>query len=328
MRFIKHLVATASAISLALTTLSPAYGTTFFEVKKTCPVGGEKFKAYDIGSSTSWGQRPDGREYGTLPIWPLIVCPKNGFVIFDDEFSKDELKKLTEAVSSPEYKVMVQNDEARHFRAWWLATKIDRPLRQRVGLLMQASWDSDDIPERKQRYQQEFATLSAQLDLNKSTDTENFWLSLRGANALRELGKFENAMDRILLLKAAPSYPTEVDEKEGADLLIDGLSSLVKDRNAFNEPTNLVPKNIAEKRCSQTNLLYGVELEACHKIAAGVGDQQEKYEADEASSARAAAAAAGAAAAAEGAAAAAMEAAKDAERASRKAKRKKSKEND
>lgn len=321
----KFCLATAAATFLLLAMpCSPANATTYFEVKKKCPVGGEKFKAYDVGSSSSWGQRPDGRNFGTLPIWPLIVCPKNGFVIFDEEFTKDELLKLNEAVSSAEYQAMIQRDEARHYKAWWLATKIDRPLRQRAGLLMQASWDSDDLPERKQRYQREFANLTEQLDLQDAAEGDNFWLSLRGANALRELGEFERAAARIANLKSAKNYPMDEEQKKGADWLIEGLSRLIDDKNSFSEPTNLIPRQMAETRCKAVDLLLGVELEACQKIATGVPDEEGKGEqADEDGIAAAAGAAEVAAEAAKEAAREAMKAAREAEKAARKAKQKK-----
>ncbi len=269
-RFVGAIFA-ASLVSIGL--YSPVNATTYSEVAQKCPVGGEKFMALEVGSSTSWGQRPDGRDYGTLPIWPLKVCPKNGFVIFDDVFSSEELRQLTHAVNSPDYQSLVNANEVPHYRAWWLAGKINRPIEQRAGFLMQAGWDSDDLVERKQRYQRQFADLALQLDVQTAGKNEFFWLSLRGVNALRELGDFEKAAARVAELKSAKSYPTDQEEKEGADWMISGLSRLIEDRNTFNEPTNLIPKEIAKERCAGIEPLRGVEVEACEKNASLAKDE-------------------------------------------------------
>jgi hypothetical protein len=268
MKFRNHFFGAIFATALVSVGLHwPIYATTYSEVVQKCPVGGEKFNALEVGSSTSWGQRPDGRDYGTLPIWPLKVCPKNGFVIFDDVFSSEELRQLTDAVNSPDYQALVKAGEVPHYRASWLAGRINRPIEQRAGFLMQAGWDSDDLAERKQRYQREFADLALQLDLQTAGKNENFWLSLRGVNALRELGDFEKAAVRIAALKSAKNYPTDRDEKKGADWLILGLSRLIEDRNAFSEPTNMIPADIAKERCAGIERLQGVEVEACEKNA-------------------------------------------------------------
>lgn len=284
----------AVAFALSAAPMNVAQATTFFETTRKCPMGGEKFKSLEIGSYTSWGQRPDGRSYGTLPIFPLPVCPKNGFVIFDENFTKEELAKLNEAVASGEYQALVKSNEAPFYRAWWLATKINRPLRERAGLLMQAGWGVDENPERKRQIQREFADLTEQFDLDDK-EGDGFWLSLRGANALREIGDFQNATIRLEKLKAAKTYPVESDAKEGADFLIAGLSRLVEDRNSESEPTNLIPKNAAKDRCANQSLLNGVELEACQANAKPQTDDDQQEDSGDAATAAKQAALAGAA---------------------------------
>jgi hypothetical protein len=251
-------------LTATISSTSVVHATTYFEVTKKCPIGGQKFKTMEIGSSSSWGQRPDGRSYGTLPIWPLQVCPKNGFVIFDEEFSKDEISQLTLAIAEPEYVAMTKSESA-HYRAAWLARKVGRPKATQASFLMQAGWDSEDDVERKRGYQAEFAAVAESLALDDVENGDHFWLGLRGVNALRELGQFDKATARLEQLKSAPTYPLDADEKKGADYLIAGLSDLIADKNDFAEPTNLIPRDIAEARCKSGLILVGAELRACEK---------------------------------------------------------------
>jgi hypothetical protein len=257
---------------------SPARATTYFE-------------AMEIGSSSSWGQRPDGRSYGTLPVWPLLVCPKNGFVIFSDEFSSDEIALLTRAIEEPDYKAMAASDNA-HYRAAWLARKIGRAKAFEAALLMQAGWDSEEDAARKRRYQAEFAEVADGLSLDESENGDHFWLALRGVNALRELGQFDRAAVRLEKIKSAATYPTDAGEKEGADYLVGGLSDLIADKNDFAEPTNLIPRDIAEVRCKSGLALTGAELRACETPIPVEEDEEMSDEYESAEDAAAAAAAA------------------------------------
>lgn len=266
-----HLVAAA----FLLLPWPSLHATTFVDVKKTCPVGGEKFKTAEVMSYTSFGQRPDGRQYGTLPVYPLPICPKNGFVIFDEKFTKAELAILTDLVASPEYKALISK-EVPFYQASWLAKKIGRSKTQVAALLMQAGWDSEDDLGRKRRYQAELAALTASLGLAAADDKENFWLALRGANALRELEEFSAAISRVEQLRAAQNFPTDQDQKDGANWLIEGLSRLNAERNPANEPTNLVPADVALARCDGGTPLGAVETEVCDKVRLAASEKDQK----------------------------------------------------
>src|SRR5687768_1654397 len=94
---------------------APTAATTMSEQEFTCPVGGGKVQDYTICSYSSWGQRPDGRSYGTLPIYPIVECPGHGFLLFDEEFTEQEIALLEEAVESAEYQAM-RSAETPHYR--------------------------------------------------------------------------------------------------------------------------------------------------------------------------------------------------------------------
>jgi hypothetical protein len=250
-----HLLAAVLFVS------GPAQATTIYPQKFVCPVGGQKFRADVIGSMTSWGQRPDGRRYGTTPIVPLTECPGNGFIFFDDKFEPDEVAKLTPLVLSPEYQAMRKSDTPR-FRAWWLMDHLGRDPFDLTFALLGATWEADGEPGKKSRYQRMLVDAAAKLPWAEDKRSNWFWLNLRAANALRELGEFDKSQDRLAALDSPSRLPTDADELQGARMLIDGLKALNSERNAALEPANLIPPMEAGLRC-QSAELTPTEVKAC-----------------------------------------------------------------
>lgn len=251
------------AAGFAALTGGPARATTMFEQDFTCPIGGEEFSSYSIGSYSSFGQRPDGRSYGTLPIFPLTECPGNGFLLIQDEYTEGELALLGETVASAEYQAM-RTGETSYYRAWWLLGKIGADPYRLASVLLRASWEADSRPELKARYQAAFVNAALALDPAAGADSEWFWLNLRAANILREQGRFDEAQALLATLDRPGTLPNDPDELEGARYLIDGLKELAAEANPFNEPTNLIPAREASFRCViDRDALTGAEARAC-----------------------------------------------------------------
>lgn len=240
----------------------PAAATTLFEKKFTCPVGGERFEASVVGSSTSWGQRPDGRTYGTLPIWPIVECPGNGLLLFDEEFGDADVAKLTPLVASAEYQAM-RASESPHYRSWWLQKNLGRDSYALAGTLLAASWEVDHDPAAKSRYQEAFVASAQALPWSEAKKGPWFWLHLRAANALRELGRFDESATLLTLIDRPDRLPADADELEGARWMIDGLAALNADRNPASEPANLIPATMAVERCKADDLSRAEET-ACN----------------------------------------------------------------
>lgn len=310
-------VLSALAISIFLLCGVPARATTWFEVTKECPIGGKKFKSQEMGSNSYFGQRPDGRPYSPSPIPPIDECPDNGFVIFDETFTKEELSQLTSLVASSEYKEL-QASETRHYRAWWLMKKIGRDPYQLAIRLLFASWETDQNSDRKARYQSAFASQALALEFSEERRENWFWLRMRAANALRETGSFEDSEAVISSAMVAERMPRETDQQEGANWLAQGLRALNADRNAHPEPANLIPPRMALERC-QIKDISAAETKACDSQAVkDEAEEQRKWRETAAEDASPSAAADAATAAAE----AAEDAAKAAAEANRKSKRK------
>jgi hypothetical protein len=218
-------------------------------VERTCPIGGEKIQSPVGTSDTHFESRPDGRPYGPNPLVPAAECPGNGFVVFDDQFTEAELTLMAAIVSSTEYQAMRKN-ETQHYRAWWLLEHSGRTDPARAAqVLLVASWETDEAPERKARYQKLFAGAAAAVERSPANADEWFWLNLRGANAARELGRFDIATERLDKIDRDQLLPRDDRQRKSARHLIDGLRALIKERNTASEPLHLIPIGVAASHC-------------------------------------------------------------------------------
>lgn len=240
----KALLTVMAALALPL----PAAATTVIPKKYTCPVAGEVFDSIVLGSYSVSGYRPDGRPYGTLR-WapPMPECPGNGFLIFRNDLTAEEIAVLTPLVESAEYQAL-RRDETQHYRVWWLMRALpgSDPAKLASALLM-ASWHSDDDPARKARYQRAFI---AAADVIPTGDAIGFTYALRAVNALRELGDFDAAATRLDALRAAPGdWPGDRKQRQWAEEFVPALAALISERNDVAEPTSLTPAFEAADRC-------------------------------------------------------------------------------
>ncbi|HKX92706.1 MAG TPA: hypothetical protein VJM15_09820 [Sphingomicrobium sp.] len=251
-----------------------ASATTMFPKKFVCPVGGETFTAQVIGSMSSWGQRPDGRRYGTTPIVPITECPGNGLVLFEEKFDDADLEKLTSLVNSTDYQ-SARKFETPHYRAWWLMDRMGRDPFDTAFTLLVATWEADGNAEKKRRYQRMFVESAAKLPWSEAKRSDWFWVNLRAANALREMGEFEASATLLEAIDKPERLPAEANQLKGARYLIDGLAMLNAEHNAALEPANLIPAHEAAQRCLDgASELTPAETKAC--ADAKVAEQVER----------------------------------------------------
>lgn len=313
-----RIIAAAGALALAALywSINSAEATTWVPIKVKCPVGGKAFQTRVMASNTIFGQRPDGRSFSPSPIPWIDECPDNGFVIFEEKFTKEEIKNLTALVMSSEYQALRQN-ETRHYRAWWLMERLGRDAYSTAIAALIATWGTDEDAVRKARYQDQFVAVVVKLNFSEEKRDSWFWLRMRAANALRERGRFPESDALIQETMLPARMPAEADQLAGATRLAEGLRALNKDRNPNPHPANLLPPRVAIDRCAEQGLSKA-ELDAC-------GGPEVKAEQDELSKWReeqrtasqsegdAASAAGAASQAASDAAAAASDAVRDAE---------------
>ncbi len=200
------------ALVLAAMVAAPASAGFPVQSEETCPVGGEKFTFTTTGSYSIFGQRPDGKPFGSW-VFPLALpeCPSNALAVYR-EFTPEEIPALTALVLSPEYQAL--KDETPYFRAAWLAARMDAADPEgAVFLLLSATWELDGLPVLKTRYQREFVAAASAMAFDPS-NLDSLFLRYRLANAHRELGEFASAeavLDSLPLAALDVSVPTGDD---------------------------------------------------------------------------------------------------------------------
>lgn len=234
-------------ICLAAISASPVEATIYFEVKKTCPIGNETFTASEVGSNSTFGQRPDGKPYSPLPVVPYPECPSNGFPLFEQEFSQDALAILEPIVRGADFQAS-RRSETQHYRVWILRKALEAKPGALAIDLMVAGWETDRNLERKARYQNEFVTAVTKIE-RSGNEEEWFWLNLRAANALRELGRFEEAVDRLNLLASQIDLLKGKQAHDSLPPFIASLRQLTQERNQASEPAGAVPDQAGAFRC-------------------------------------------------------------------------------
>ncbi|MFM7378896.1 MAG: hypothetical protein ACKO1O_12345 [Erythrobacter sp.] len=251
-----------AAIVLAMAVWSlPAHAGYPVETKVTCPVGGEKFTFVTTGSYSTFGERPDGKPYGswTFPL-ALPECPSNHLVVYRG-FKPEEVAPLTALVKSRDYKALKR--ETPYFRAAWLAERMDRtdPLAGPF-LLLRATWETDGDPETKARYQRAFAAAASARPVDPA-DTASLILRYRLANAYRELGEAALAS---AALGALPMGALDVEVPTGDDVpyavqsdaktrryllgMIPRMRAAIAAGDTASEPLDLMDPDFVAGRCA------------------------------------------------------------------------------
>lgn len=250
--------------------VSPAGATTFFDEEFTCPVGGEKFTAAVIGSSSSWGQRPDGMSIGGVAPWPVVECPQNGLPLYREEFDRDEIEQLATLIQTPEFQQM-RRDDTPYKRIWWLRSKLGAEPYSLAVDLLQASWEPSPVSALRSRYQLEFAEAAIALQRTEERADDWFWLTLRAANAYRENRMFDKAGALLASINSSDMMPADPDDSAGARRIIDALSVLISEENSYFEPTNMMDPMIAADRC----IAPDAEMSASEKTACNSPEYRE-----------------------------------------------------
>lgn len=181
-------------LAAALLALPAAPALAGFPVTRsmTCPIGGERFDFTTTGSYSIFGTRADGKPYGswTFPL-ALPECPGNGLLIYK-EFEPNELERLRPIIESADYRALRAQDETPYYRLSWLLGRMEAPRERVLWALVNATWEPADDSPRRMRYLGELAA-AALAESGPPPDLAGYALRAYGINALRELGRFEEA---------------------------------------------------------------------------------------------------------------------------------------
>jgi hypothetical protein len=226
----------------------------------TCPIGGVAFEYAPNPVTPSGGERPDGKPFGVAGPTPLPECPGNGLVLYKD-YSAAEVAKLEPLIASDAYKALLK-DGTQYYRAYWLMKEMGLPPEDYLWVLLQASWEAEGKPELRQRYLSELAEASAKVPPRPANLN---WIGMEGRaiNALRELGRFDEAQARLSKvplssLEAAIPAPGDQSEKakqarvrRGWLRFFQQMKPVLDRKDASIEPFELLPRSVSLVRCAE-----------------------------------------------------------------------------
>lgn len=261
----------ASLALIALLQDVPRFPPHYAAQPTECPVGGEKFNAPALMHYSTYGAMPDGQPFGSIEF-PILMgeCPGNGLPLFK-KFSAEEVGKLGPLLASDAYKAM-RGTETPYYRAHWLANSIGDS-ESATWLLLSATWEAKNAdPESAQakRYNAAFAALASKAAAD-SKSLESVVLRLRAANALRELGRFDEAealrASVIIAPDAGGAGASAKRNREGWTGFRDSLAAPIARHDAARVPIDLLEPRQAAFRClgqdGKPPVLSAFEQEYC-----------------------------------------------------------------
>jgi hypothetical protein len=264
-----------AVVAAASWTLAPAHARTLdneraeqfgFKVESfRCPIGDEAFRqavTHPHFPLTTW---PDGSHPGDEWIeMQLPECPGNRLVILPDysieaddtgrltyrTFSDEELVRLQELIHSDGYKALF--GEVRQLRGYWLATQLDLPLLDRMQLITHAVWAAGDDVQRRHALEAFVRDGPGLIDAYTTDEEQRAGARIRIANALRELGRFAEALD---VLDAIEASGFEFDTPVGPDALfsegpyLPKMRAVINAGNSDRAPIALLESGMASRVC-------------------------------------------------------------------------------
>lgn len=246
----------------------------------TCPIGGGSFQFAPVAPPVVSGERPDGRPYGAVKF-PLALpeCPGNGLVLYK-EYDSGEVAKLEPLVASEAYQAL-RKEETQYYRAYWLMREMGVPAERYLWALLQASWEAEGRPELRKRYLAELVDASAKVPARPD---DLAWIGMEGRaiNALRELGRFDEALARLDKVptaslarpaSAGAEPAPQARARRGWQNFFAELRPAIERRDSSLEPIDLLPRAVAYGRClEQAGTLDEVGRAFCEKESAGIAE--------------------------------------------------------
>jgi hypothetical protein len=185
---------------------APVLAGTPVTTRMTCPIGGERFDFTTTASYSIFGTRPDGKPFGswTFPL-ELPECPGNGLIVYKENFEPAELTRLGALIETPGYRALRGGDTS-YYRLSWLLREMGAPRREVLWALIRATWQPANDSALRARYLGELAVLAA-AEPDAPADLPGFALRAYEINALRELGRFDEASALLARTSLAPLRP-------------------------------------------------------------------------------------------------------------------------
>ncbi|HEX8225374.1 MAG TPA: hypothetical protein VF605_16290 [Allosphingosinicella sp.] len=270
----RNLFLAAAVVALAGAAAPAPAGKAVTE-QMTCPIGGGSFSFTTTASYSTYGERPDGKPYGswTFPL-ALPECPANGLVLYK-QYTPEEVAKLEPLVASEAYQALRKQDTA-YYRAYWLMKAMGLGPERYLWALLQAGWEAQDKPELRKRYLAELAEASAAVPA-RPADINWIGMEGRAINALRELGRFDEAAARLAKVPLAGLNSTgttaEAKSRRGWQSFFTSIKPAIERKDSSIEPLDMLPRTVAFGRCiDQADKIGEADKAFCAKESAGVAE--------------------------------------------------------
>jgi hypothetical protein len=213
-----------------------AQATTIFPVDRVCPVGGESYKSFEIGSTSSFGMRLDFRRIGPAGHLPIYECP-NGFIPYKDEkeFTADDIAKLTPLVASAAFQDARANDMPS-MRLVLEQRAVGGALDLIAYYTLKAAFEAEDAGKEdlRQKHLAEAADAYDAFIAAHPAENKLWWIAkIEQAEIARQRGRFDEA---IALADALTGQPPE--DMEWATALVKQIRTAAEARQAAPQPFN------------------------------------------------------------------------------------------
>mgnify|MGYP001199218296 CR=1 FL=1 len=235
-------------------------------IEVECPLGGSNAKGWEILGSAIYGVLLDGRVHGAhVGPLPPPECPDNGFLVYKESFSENELIHLREYIFSEEYQSMWKNKAPAFYRLAKIYEYEGRRIIDHYYHYVIATWKFDYPPFGK-KYS--FYALEAIEALKKTIDTtQSDLLSERQivevhyllAELYRRVEDFENARKELHWVKQTDNnkdyiHPDFIAYLDSLILHKDSDPHLISDYSTLPELTIKEAKmvSVIKKRITNT----------------------------------------------------------------------------
>jgi hypothetical protein len=252
----------------------------------TCPIGGADFQFQPPAPPAVAGERPDGRPYGNVKFpAALPECPDNGLVLYKD-YDSGEIARLEPLLASEAYQAL-RKEDTQYYRAYWLMREMGVASERYLWALLQASWEAEGKTELRKRYLAELVEASAKVPPRPADLT---WIGMEGRaiNALRELGRFDEALARLekvplaslaapppTAAAATPEAVAQARSRRGWQHFFPAIRAAIERRDSGIEPIDLLPRSVAYGRClDEAGKLDETGRAFCEKEKAGIAEWQ------------------------------------------------------
>jgi hypothetical protein len=213
---------------------------TMYDVDVVCPIDGKPFATQMVAAYRSTGIRLDLKPLGdVIAPYPYPVCPGNGFVMYQNKFSDDELTALKSIVSSPGYQ-QARREHTDRYMVAYMKERLGSTRFERGHLYLQASWEAErDKPALLEQYRSlSLENFDIYLRHDDSHMADWWTAAILAAELERLLGHFDAAEARL------DTLPLDLIAKSGLDDAF--VRSVIREIRLHARIRNSAPEEVRE----------------------------------------------------------------------------------